>query len=138
MNSKISPQDCIFHLLAKAARAGTRCWKQETADLGITAVQAKTLSFMHIYGDVTASELGELIALDSATLTGLLDRLEAMSLVARHAKLDDRRAVLIRLTERGKSIAATVHNRMQPANEKFLEDLSDAEAAMLRELLKRL
>lgn len=138
MNQTMSPQDCIFHLLTKASKAGVRCWKQQTADLGITAVQAKVLSFMHVYGDVTASRLGELTALDSATLTGLLDRLEAMDLARRQTKLDDRRAVLVCLTEHGRSVAETVHTRMQPANEKFLEGLSVAETAMLRELLKRL
>ena len=134
----MSPQDCIFHLLATAARSGTRSWKQAMSDLGITAVQGKALNFLHVYGEVTAGELGELISLDSATLTGLLDRLEAMDLVERQAKLDDRRAVLVRLTEAGESLAKTANKRMKPANDKFLQGFSPAEAGMLRELLKRL
>ncbi|WP_290697912.1 MarR family transcriptional regulator [Amphritea sp.] len=138
MTIEITPQNCIFHLLAKASRAGARHWKSEVSDLGITAVQGKVLIFLHTHGEVTASELSELIALDSATLTGLIDRLVAMDLVARHTKVDDRRAVLIRLTDNGQELSETVYKRMLPANEKFLHDFSDAEAAMLKDMLKRL
>lgn len=138
MNNPLSPHDCIFHLLAKASRAGTRHWKNTIADLEITAVQAMALSFLHTHGAVTVSELSELVALDNATLTGLIDRLQKMGLVTREAKAQDRRAFQIHLTDHGQAIAAEVQQRLAPANAKFLEALSFAEVAMLKELLKRL
>lgn len=133
-----SPGDCIFHLLAKASRTGVRYWKSAVSDLGLTAVQAKVLSFLHIYGEVTASHLGTLVALDNATLTGVLDRLEASQYVERHVHPDDRRAILIRLTTEGAQLAKQVHARVVPANQDFLSGFSEAETAMLKALLKRL
>ena len=137
MAAEFNPHDCIFHLLAKAAKSGARFWKEATADLGLTAVQGKVLNFIYISGEITASELSTQAAVDNATLTGVLDRLESMKIVQRHAKSDDRRAVLIRLTEQGQVLAKEVYQRVQPANESFLKDLSGAETAMLRDLLKR-
>ncbi|EAR60318.1 MarR family winged helix-turn-helix transcriptional regulator [Neptuniibacter caesariensis] len=137
MNKELTPQDCIFHLLVKASKAGNRCWKQATADLGLTAVQGKVLNFMHNCGEITASELSKEVAIDNATLTGLLDRLEALELLERHTKSDDRRAILIRLTDQGQTLAEELYQRWQPANEQFLENFSDAETAMLRDMLKR-
>ncbi len=137
MSTPLNPQDCIFHLLAKASKAGNRSWKNATADLGVTAVQGKVLNFLYSEGEVTPGELGELVAIDSATLTGILDRLESSQLLERHIRSDDRRAVNIRLTATGTELGRTLNQRMQPSNEAFLDKLSAAETAMLRDLLKR-
>ena len=137
MAAEFDPHDCIFHLLAKAAKSGSRFWKETMADLGLTAVQGKVLNFIYISGEITASELSMQAGVDNATLTGVLDRLESINILERHAKTDDRRAILIRLTEHGQSVAAQVYQRIEPANEAFLKDLSGAETAMLRDLLKR-
>ena len=43
-----------------------------------------------------------------ATVTGLLDGLEREGLIERHANAEDRRALCIRLTSKGKQLAGTV------------------------------
>ncbi|WP_286238544.1 MarR family winged helix-turn-helix transcriptional regulator [Neptuniibacter halophilus] len=134
----MNPQDCIFHLLAKASKAGVRCWKEATADLGITAVQGKLLNFLYVSGRITASELSQQVAIDNATMTGLLDRLEATGILNRQPKADDRRAIMISLTQEGEKLAAEVYSRVRPANEQFLSHLSAEQAETLRELLRTL
>lgn len=138
MPEPMSPQSCIFHLLSRAARSGGQAWSQEMRALGVTAVQGKVLNILHASGPLTTGELGELAALDGASLTGILDRLGKMELVCRQPKPDDRRAVLVDLSPAGKELAKAVNRRMQPANEQFLSAFSAAETAMLKELLERL
>ncbi|GAA5314870.1 MAG: MarR family transcriptional regulator [Candidatus Pelagadaptatus aseana] len=134
----LSPDDCIFHLLAKASQAGTRYWKSVVGDLGVTAVQAKVLVQLNGIESIGTGDLSRLTALDSATLTGVLDRLEKMTLITRTPKPEDRRALSIQLTAKGAQLATTLYQRMPQANADFLEPLSDSESALLRNLLKRL
>jgi len=52
--------------------------------------------------------LAERAGVTRATVTGLLDGLEREQLIARHANAQDRRALCIRLTPKGKQLASTV------------------------------
>lgn len=52
--------------------------------------------------------LAEQAGVTRATVTGLLDGLERERLIERHADANDRRALCIRLTHKGKRVAKTV------------------------------
>src|SRR5699024_8587980 len=52
----------------------------------------------------TVKQLGQLLYLDSGTLTPMLKRLEAMELVKRERSTTDERTVNITITERGKQL----------------------------------
>lgn len=134
----MTPNDCVFHLLTRSAKMATRCWKREMEPFGVTAVQGKVLNFMWYSGNLSASELGELTALDGATLTGVVDRLCAMGVMNRDQDEYDRRSVRLRLTVQGLKVAEQIHQVMEPANRKFLSDFSDEEVALLSSMLKRL
>ncbi len=138
MNKITTVNDCIFHLLSKASRAGTRFWKQNVAEFGVTPVQAKVLTFMRELDNPTSAELGEVVSLDSATLTGILDRLENMGHLSRKPHTEDRRAVIVQLSQQGAALAETLFEMIAPANGTFLKDLSRDEAMMLRGILKRI
>ncbi len=134
----MKPDECVFHLLTRSAKMATRCWKQAVEELGVTAVQAKVMNFLWVYGELGVSELGELSALDGATLTGVLDRLELMDMVVRQADLRDRRSVRVCLSEQGRAIGEAIHDAMVPSNEAFLAQLSEQEVQTLKALLKRI
>jgi len=55
---------------------------------------------------LTVSELGQRLFLDSATLTPLLKRLQAMELIARTRGKEDERQVLVTLTPKGRALKA--------------------------------
>lgn len=131
-------EDCIFFLLAKCSQSGARFWAQKVSHMGVTAVQAMILGFLHEDDTMTPRQLGERTVLDSATLTGILDRLEAMGCIERKSNPDDRRSVMICLTSQGKDTAGEIRSLVDVANQEFLQRLSIEEEAMLRGLLKRL
>ncbi|HAA03646.1 MAG TPA: MarR family transcriptional regulator [Syntrophobacteraceae bacterium] len=130
--------ECIFFLLAKCNQAGSRFWAQKVAALGVTAVQAMVLGFLSEEDLVSSRQLGERTVLDSATITGILDRLEGVGYIERRANPEDRRAIVIGLTAKGREVAGTIQTLVEAANREFLNDLSNEEEAMLRGLLKRL
>jgi len=87
---------------------------------------------------VTSSELGARTELDSATLTGILDRLEAAGIAERKPNPTDRRAIRIHLTERGKEVGKEVSRLMGLANAEFLEGLNPSEVKELKRLLAKI
>ena len=130
--------DCIFFKLAKANQLASRFLGQKVTALNITPVQAMILAFLADEDALTSSELGKRTELDSATLTGILDRLEAAGIVERHGNPDDRRSIQIWLTETGRGQAGEVAALIVEANREFLAVLTEGEGRALHDLIGKL
>ncbi len=131
-------QDCIFFQLSRASRSGLRYWTQTVTEFGVTSSQALVLLFLLEEDRVTSKDLGEKTEFDSATLTGILDRLERAGLVERRDNPNDGRAILACLTEEGKKTATRIESIMEDKNQAFLSNLTPEEGLILRALLKKL
>jgi len=83
------------------AHAFNRAYKPLLDALGLTYPQYLAMFALWERDDVTVKEMGELLHLDSGTLTPLLKRLEAMGLVRRTRDAADERSVRISLTPAG-------------------------------------
>lgn len=130
--------DCIFFQLAKANQLGSRFLGQKVAQLNITPVQALILGFLNDEDQITSSELGKRTELDSATLTGLIDRMETAKLVERRDNPADRRSIQIHLTERGRTMGTEAVRLIVEANQEFLQKLTKSEQGQLRTLIWKL
>jgi DNA-binding MarR family transcriptional regulator len=86
---------------------------------------------------VAMKELGERLACDPSTLSGIVDGLEARGLVERQSERRERRAKTLVLTEEGRTRRAQAVRRMAepPAS---LARLSAADRLALRDILGRL
>ncbi|MCC5478140.1 MarR family winged helix-turn-helix transcriptional regulator [Streptomyces sp. NPDC059680] len=69
------------------------------AKQGLNATEEKTLDLLQRHGPLTAKDLAELTGLAPASVTGLLDRLEAKDFVRRVKHPTDKRRVLVELNE---------------------------------------
>jgi len=72
--------------------------------LGLTYPQYLVMLVLWETDAQTVSDIGARLYLDSATLTPLLKRLEAQSLVTRERDSRDERQVIIRLTDAGRAL----------------------------------
>ena len=131
-------KDCIFFQLTKASQAGIGFWTRKVKHLGVTASQAMVLNFLGEEDRILARSLGQKLQLSSATMTGILDRLEKLDLVERQPHPEDRRAILICLTDQGREYAKRINTIMVKANKAYLEGLSTKKLSMFRETLKNL
>jgi DNA-binding MarR family transcriptional regulator len=129
---------CIFFQLAKLHQLANRFLGQKVSVLGITPVQAMILGFLGAEDGLTSADLGKRIELDSATLTGLLDRLEGAEMIVRQANPDDRRSILIHLTEKGRTVATEAIRLIEEANREFLADLNTEEEDGFRAVIRKL
>jgi DNA-binding MarR family transcriptional regulator len=83
------------------AHAFNRAYKPLLDALGLTYPQYLAMFALWERDNASVKELGDLLRLDSGTLTPLLKRLEAMGLVRRARDPDDERSVRISLTPAG-------------------------------------
>ena len=83
-------------------------------------------------------ELGELLLVSRANVTGLVDCLERRGLVERAASAGDRRVRLVRLTRGGRRLLEKILPGHYARVREMLRGLSDREKAALSSLLARL
>jgi DNA-binding MarR family transcriptional regulator len=105
---KLDQQLC-FALYASSL-AMTKLYKPLLAPLGLTYPQYLVMLVLWERDDRAVHELGELLQLDSGTLTPLLKRLESSGLVSRQRDPSDERRVRIRLTEAGHALKQAARN----------------------------
>ena len=90
--------------LYSANLAMHKVYRQLLAELEITYPQYLVMLVLWNQDDVTVSEIGEQLFLDSATLTPLLKRLEAAGLLHRQRSRRDERQVVVTLTDEGRAL----------------------------------
>jgi MarR family transcriptional regulator, organic hydroperoxide resistance regulator len=117
------------------AHAFNRAYKPLLDALGLTYPQYLAMFVLWESDNVTVKELGELLHLDSGTLTPLLKRLEAMGLVRRARDPADERSVRISLTPAGiemRSKERTVHEGLMGACGQSAEELKAITEQLVR------
>ncbi|HQI24609.1 MAG: MarR family transcriptional regulator [Smithella sp.] len=130
--------DCIFFQLAKANQLASKFLSQKVSELNLTPVQALVLGFLHQEDQITSAELGKKTGLDSATLTGILDRLEAADCIERKNNPEDRRSIRIHLTPKGNELSRKAIEVIVGANVEFMQSLTKEEKRHLFDIIKKL
>ncbi|HEX3203477.1 MAG TPA: MarR family transcriptional regulator [Nitrospiraceae bacterium] len=128
----------VLRPLVEAYLAFARQDARHIAALHLTPSQFDVIATLGDSAGMTCSELSEATLVTKGTLTGVLDRLQAKSLIQRDAVTGDRRCVKIRLTDKGQALFEKVF----PAHAAFLRPhferaLTQKEADHLRTLLLR-
>lgn len=102
----------VCYALSIAARGVISAYKPLLGPLGLTHPQYLVMVSLWQYGPLHVKQLGDLLDLDSGTLSPLVKRLETMGLVSRQRVMTDERQVTVEATEQGERLrhdAETVH-----------------------------
>jgi DNA-binding MarR family transcriptional regulator len=106
--------------------------------LGFSYAQYSLLFGLAEHAELPASKLASAADLTPGTATQMLDHLESGGLVHRVRSEDDKRVVLVSLTDRGRELVAArraqVESRWQTALKGFSDEELDAAAAVLERL----
>ena len=117
------------------AHAFNRAYKPLLDALGLTYPQYLAMFALWEHDNLSVKELGELLHLDSGTLTPLFKRLEVMGLVRRARDPADERSVRISLTPAGQEMRCkerTVHEGLISACGHSSEELKALTAQLIR------
>ena len=92
--------------LYAASLAMTKAYKPLLDPLGLTYPQYLVLLVLWEADDLTVSQLGQRLTLDSGTLTPLLKRLDQLGLLQRQRDTQDERRVRVSLSPTGRALRA--------------------------------
>jgi len=126
----------IGFLLRKANQRHLAIFAKAIPDL--TPPQFAALAKLAEVGETSQNQLGQLVAMDAATIKGVIDRLKSRGLVELANHDSDRRRVLVSLTREGRETVAALAPLALAITAETLSPLSSREAATLLKLLARL
>ena len=130
--------DQVGFLLRKAHQAASEVFQSQVAPYQVTPTQFSTLIRLDDQGELSQSDLGELTAMDPATLLGVIQRLSKRGLLAVRPDPDDGRRRLVRLTEEGHALAQNLRSVGPTISEMTLAGFTAAERRELLRLLAQL
>lgn len=131
---KLDNQLC-FALYA-CSREVTKIYRPYLDKLGITYTQYITMMVLWEKNTMTAKELGNLLYLDSGTLTPLLKKLESAGFIQRKRGTEDERSLIVSITQKGIDLKKEAQEI--PLKVSCGINLPTHEAVFLRESLKSL
>ncbi|MDF3294283.1 MarR family winged helix-turn-helix transcriptional regulator [Streptomyces silvisoli] len=130
--------DELRYLLLAAQREGSRRLGEALRHLGLTPAQAEVLDVLAAHQPVTLAALGRLLVCEQGSPSRLVDSLVQRDLVSRVPHHEDRRAVLIELTDAGRSLAAQLGEATGRLTTEMTSRLSAADIDTLTVLLHTL
>ena len=131
-------------LISKIHYLGRRIFNQmlQRDRLDVNPGQGRILYALWQNDEIPINELAKQTALGKSTLTTMLDRLEAEEHLMRVPSQDDRRMILIKLTEKNEALHEKYERVSQEMTERFYQDFTteeiDAFEAFLIRILKSL
>lgn len=96
--------DEVLVALRRVIRATDLHSKQLNRTVGLTAPQLLLLQTSDKQGELTIGEIARSMSLSQATVTTIVDRLEARGLLKRQKSSVDKRKVYVTITEEGKKL----------------------------------
>ena len=100
--SVLSLEQQICYAMHTTVRAFDAVYRELLSEHGLSYPQYIALMTVGEHGPLTVGRLGELMHLDSGTLSPLLKRMEAAGLVGRARDPEDERRVLVSVTAAGR------------------------------------
>lgn len=138
MPSSIDPRDkpdvdAVVETLIYLYTESRRLTKGLARRFGLTGPQLTVIKILESLDGLSLSSLSDRIKAQNSTVTGIIDRMEREGWVVRARSDEDRRIVLIRLTDKGRDLAATID--VEPM-EIFRDALSALPKKDLRDLFR--
>jgi MarR family transcriptional regulator, organic hydroperoxide resistance regulator len=128
----------VCFLLDVATRRITRFYNRRLRQFGITYNHLFILTCLWEQDGVHVKELAKQLYLDSSSLTGHLDRMERVALVVRQDDPDDRRAVRVFLTAKGRRLQVQLEPISQELKEALQRGVPPERVAALRAALQNM
>ena len=131
----------VFSRVSRLARHLDQARRDAFSSVDLEPWAFDVLSALRRAGEPFALTPGALMQqslVSSGTMTNRIDRLEERGLVRRSAHPEDRRAILVELTEDGKKRADAAITKLMDTERDWMGDLTDDDVTELAGLLRKL
>lgn len=96
---------------------------------GVSLIHLQALMALRAEGPVSMRRFAELLDVSEASATGIVNRMERRGIAQRRHSTDDRRLVLVDLTERGRTALAALDDARRRRLARLVAELTDEELA---------
>jgi DNA-binding MarR family transcriptional regulator len=124
------------HHIRRLQQIAVAIFLQEAQAHGITPVQYATLQAVANTPGVDQRTLAARVGLDTSTVAGVADRLEAREWLRRDTAPDDKRVRLLSVTPGGAQLLREVEPAMRKAQTRILAPLAKADRAEFMRMLR--
>lgn len=128
----------LAYLLAQANREVNRQLEMRLSEEGVPVEQWRTLKVLSDGHGHSMGELAEAVLLNHPTLTKMIDRMVSDALVYRAQDPEDRRKVLMFISDRGKVLCRRLNSLAVRQEEHLAESYGDKATNELKRLLENL
>lgn len=128
-------------LISRIKQVGGRLFDRMLAEADVDAfngAQGRILYVLWQRDGLTISQISAQTSLANTTLTSMLDRMEQSGLIIRTPSPTDRRALIIRLTERARALQDDYDRISQQMNELYYLGFTEDEVRQLEGYLQRI
>ncbi|MCO5160537.1 MAG: MarR family winged helix-turn-helix transcriptional regulator [Mesorhizobium sp.] len=129
-------QEQIGYILRKAHQRHVAIFSSQIEEL--TPPQFAALSKLGDLGECSQNQLGQLVAMDAATVKGVVDRLKLRGLVAVAEDNEDRRRIVVSLTPLGRDMLVQLVPVAVKITRDTLQPLTKRESQTLLKLLNKI
>lgn len=130
--------DCFTFILAKAYQRAHSHFRKSLEPFGLTNIQHAVLEGLWYENGQTATELGQLLVLDKATLSGVLARMEESGWIDRRPEPTDGRVTRIFSSKRADDVKEALIAAREASDEMILSRYSLEERLLFKRLLMAL
>lgn len=132
-------KECINFLLTNAQHTVFQYLSQKLAPYDITPSQYGVLNCLWSNdGTCLPRQIAEMLCLETSTVSGILDRMQKKELIDRVINTENRREILVIITEKGWALKDEVLQVIEDVNHKVLEDFSESEAEFFKKCLRQI
>jgi MarR family transcriptional regulator, organic hydroperoxide resistance regulator len=128
----------LAYLLAQANREINRQLEMRLSTEGVPVEQWRILKVLSDGQGHSMGELAEAVLLNHPTLTKMIDRMVSDSLVYRRQDAEDRRKVLMFISDRGKTLCKRLNSLAASQEAHILQNYGDKPTNELKRLLENL
>ncbi len=130
--------ECVAFITNKAAKKMADAFNERLKSLGTTRVQWTALYYLGKYDGISQKELAEKMNIKSSTVARLIDRMENDNLVIRLEDPEDRRAIKLALTEKGKELREKLLPEGEKMSKIFANGLTDEEIEIFLKVINKM
>ncbi|MFW6215445.1 MAG: MarR family winged helix-turn-helix transcriptional regulator [Alkalispirochaetaceae bacterium] len=128
----------VLETLRKIIRAIDIHSRKLSKEFGLTGPQLVVIKEIASKGKVSIGEVAKAVSLSQATVTSILDRLEQRDLVRRDRSDEDRRRVLVHVTDRAHSVLQSNPNFLQDEFLRRFTALAEWEQTLILSSIQRI
>jgi DNA-binding MarR family transcriptional regulator len=129
--------DEVIDLLRRSVRGLKQNMIQELKEYNITFPQALVLRILNLDGTHSLAQLASRLDMTTSSLSGIVERLVKLGFVNRIQDHEDRRAILISLSDEGKKLVAMVPALSNVYFRNVLHKMDSTDVTLLNEQLKK-